>query len=72
MTRPPDVATIARELQAMHQRAEVDGFVSVADAYRLAEIISAWDFYRNSQPANYQYHIDSLINEIYNCAVGVA
>jgi hypothetical protein len=72
MTSPPDVATIARELQAMHQRAEVDGFVSVADAYRFAELTQAWDFYRETQPLNYQLYLDGLVYYIAECATGAA
>lgn len=70
MTRPPDVATIARELQAMHQRAEVNGFVTVAEAHRFAELLSAWEYYRESQPIGYQGRIDALVEAIACYAVG--
>lgn len=61
---------LVRELQAMQQRALENGFVTIQDASRLAEINTAWDYYRESQPLNYRQHVDSLIATVGNIAVG--
>lgn len=68
----PDLPTVVRELQSMHQRAQANGYVSIAEAHRFAELLSAWEYYRESQPINYQGRVDALVEAVACYAVGVA
>lgn len=60
---------LVRELQAMQQRATENGFVTIQDASRFSEMITAWEYYRESQPINYRQHVDSLIEGVANIVV---
>lgn len=65
----PNLPTVHRRLQALHQLATAKGYLTIQQAHEYQQLSSAWEFYRDGQPMRYRGVVDALVEMVGQFAV---
>jgi hypothetical protein len=67
----PSITTAVRGLSRLQGHAESQGYLTAQQSAELSNLVGAWEFYRDSQPSNYQARIDRLVESLMNTVVAI-
>ncbi len=66
-----DLATVRQGLETLRESGLAHhGTLSADQSYWFDRYLTAWDFYRDSQPEGYQLQVESLISAIFGYTLG--